>query len=48
MLPVVIDVGTNNAALRADPIYMGLKQDRITGPEYYELLDEVRARQGGG
>lgn len=42
VLPCVIDVGTNNAALRADPLYCGLDQPRITGPAYYELVDEVR------
>jgi hypothetical protein len=41
VLPCVVDVGTNNAALRADPLYCGLDQPRITGPAYYELLDEV-------
>ncbi|WIA28821.1 hypothetical protein OEZ86_011350 [Tetradesmus obliquus] len=40
VLPCVIDVGTNNAALRADPLYCGLDQPRITGPAYYELVDE--------
>jgi hypothetical protein len=42
-LPCVIDVGTNNAALRADPLYCGLDQPRITGPAYYELVDEVNS-----
>jgi len=40
VLPVVIDVGTNNQKLRDDPNYMGLVNPRIDGWEYYEILDE--------
>jgi len=40
VLPVVIDVGTNNQELRDDPFYYGLRQPRIQGYEYYELIDE--------
>ncbi len=39
---MVIDVGTNNADLRADPLYAGLRAPRITGPEYFAVIDEVR------
>lgn len=39
-LPVVIDVGTNNTELRHDPTYLGLPHKRITGPEYYAVIDE--------
>lgn len=42
VLPVVIDVGTNNAALRNDPLYLGLRHPRIVGAEYIEIIDEVR------
>ena len=39
-LPVMIDVGTGNAALRADPLYLGLRQPRLTGADYDALVDE--------
>eukprot|EP00730_Choanoeca_flexa_P016714 TRINITY_DN7959_c0_g1_i2.p1 TRINITY_DN7959_c0_g1~~TRINITY_DN7959_c0_g1_i2.p1 ORF type:complete len:629 (+),score=143.00 TRINITY_DN7959_c0_g1_i2:154-2040(+) len=39
-LPVMIDVGTNNQKLLDDPFYMGLRHNRVDGPEYFELLDE--------
>ena len=40
VLPCVIDVGTNNAQLLGDDLYMGLAHPRITGDEYYEIVDE--------
>eukprot|EP00697_Spironema_sp_BW2_P015261 gnl/Spiro4/6026_TR3090_c0_g1_i1.p1 gnl/Spiro4/6026_TR3090_c0_g1~~gnl/Spiro4/6026_TR3090_c0_g1_i1.p1 ORF type:complete len:633 (-),score=98.38 gnl/Spiro4/6026_TR3090_c0_g1_i1:76-1974(-) len=40
VLPVVLDVGTNNASLINDPTYLGLKQPRLTGREYVDIVDE--------
>ncbi|TXI22813.1 MAG: NAD-dependent malic enzyme [Nitrosomonas sp.] len=39
-LPVMLDVGTNNQALREDPFYMGYPHPRITGDDYLSLVDE--------
>jgi malate dehydrogenase (oxaloacetate-decarboxylating)(NADP+) len=39
-LPVMLDVGTNNEALRHDPLYLGLPQPRLTGAAYDALVDE--------
>ena len=39
-LPVMLDTGTNNETLRKDPLYLGEGHHRLSGDEYYEMVDE--------
>lgn len=43
VLPVTLDVGTNNKSHLADPDYVGLQVPRLQGDEYFELVDEFMA-----
>ncbi|CUM65207.1 uncharacterized protein PRCAT00002836001 [Priceomyces carsonii] len=41
VLPIGLDVGTNNEVLLTDELYMGNKMHRVRGEKYYDFVDKV-------
>jgi malate dehydrogenase (oxaloacetate-decarboxylating) len=39
-LPIVLDVGTNNAERLKDPEYLGWRHERVTGQAYVDFIDQ--------
>jgi hypothetical protein len=39
-VPICLDLGTNNQQFLDDPLYLGLRQPRLSGPEMTEFMDE--------
>lgn len=43
VLPILLDVGTDNAALRDDPLYVGWRNPRVRGADYADFVERFVA-----
>ena len=43
LLPITVDAGTDNAALRSDPLYVGDDAPRLRGEPYFLLMQDLVA-----
>jgi malate dehydrogenase (oxaloacetate-decarboxylating)(NADP+) len=41
LLPITVDVGTENATLRSDPLYVGTPERRMRGQRYFGVMEGV-------
>jgi malate dehydrogenase (oxaloacetate-decarboxylating)(NADP+) len=42
-MPITLDVGTDNAHFRLDPLYQGRREARVRGQEYFDFIEEFVA-----
>ena len=40
VLPVILDIGTDNQELLDNPLYVGRRAKRVTGDDYYDFMDK--------